>query len=40
MTTATSPGEPMIWLDGLDIPVVRFFDASFAEPYEGGQAAR
>lgn len=28
-------GEPMIWLDGLDIPVLRFFDASFAEPYEG-----
>lgn len=25
--------EPMIWLDGLDIPVVGFFDASFAEGY-------
>lgn len=25
--------EPMIWLDGLDIPLVRFFDASFAESY-------
>src|SRR5918911_5554016 len=24
--------EPMVWLDGLDIPLVRFFDASFAEP--------
>jgi gentisate 1,2-dioxygenase len=23
--------EPMIWLDGLDIPMVRFYDASFAE---------
>jgi gentisate 1,2-dioxygenase len=23
--------EPMFWLDGLDIPVVSFFDASFAE---------
>lgn len=23
--------RPMIWLDGLDIPTVRFFDASFAE---------
>ena len=23
----------MIWLDGLDIPVVSFFDASFAESY-------
>ncbi|MGQ9365476.1 gentisate 1,2-dioxygenase [Azospirillum sp. ST 5-10] len=26
-------GEPMIWLDGLDIPTVSFFDASFAESY-------
>jgi gentisate 1,2-dioxygenase len=24
-------GEPMFWLDGLDIPMVQFFDASFAE---------
>jgi len=24
---------PMIWLDGLDIPLVRFFDTSFAEGY-------
>ena len=23
--------EPMVWLDGLDIPVVQFFDASFVE---------
>lgn len=23
--------EPMFWLDGLDIPVVQFFDASFSE---------
>src|ERR1035441_2716606 len=23
--------EPMYWLDGLDIPMVQFFDASFAE---------
>jgi gentisate 1,2-dioxygenase len=23
--------DPMFWLDGLDIPVVQFFDASFAE---------
>ena len=23
--------EPMFWLDGLDIPIVQFFDASFAE---------
>jgi gentisate 1,2-dioxygenase len=24
--------RPMVWLDGLDIPMVRLFDASFAEP--------
>ncbi|HSV44853.1 MAG TPA: gentisate 1,2-dioxygenase [Ramlibacter sp.] len=24
-------GGPVIWLDGLDIPIVRFFDAGFAE---------
>ena len=24
-------GQPMVWLDGLDIPMVRFFDAGFAE---------
>ncbi len=24
--------RPMVWLDGLDIPIVRLFDASFAEP--------
>ena len=23
--------EPVVWLDGLDIPMVRFFDAAFAE---------
>ncbi len=27
-------GEPVIWLDGLDIPLVRFLDAGFAENYE------
>ena len=26
-------GEPMIWLDGLDIPMASFYDASFAEGY-------
>ncbi|SED93605.1 gentisate 1,2-dioxygenase [Rhizobiales bacterium GAS188] len=26
-----STADPMFWLDGLDIPVVQFFDASFAE---------
>lgn len=25
--------EPMVWMDGLDIPMVQFFDASFAEHY-------
>ncbi|TNE40571.1 MAG: gentisate 1,2-dioxygenase [Alphaproteobacteria bacterium] len=25
--------KPMVWLDGLDIPMLSFFDASFAEPY-------
>jgi gentisate 1,2-dioxygenase len=29
--------EPMVWLDGLDIPLVRFFDASFAEPGSADQ---
>ena len=29
--------EPMVWLDGLDIPLLRLLDASFAEP---GPAAR
>ena len=24
--------RPMVWLDGLDVPVVQFFDASFVEP--------
>ncbi|HWU04736.1 MAG TPA: gentisate 1,2-dioxygenase [Novosphingobium sp.] len=27
--------QPMIWLDGLDIPIVRLFDATFAEHYDG-----
>jgi gentisate 1,2-dioxygenase len=29
--------DPMMWLDGLDIPVVQFFDASFAENYESDE---
>jgi gentisate 1,2-dioxygenase len=29
--------KPMVWLDGLDIPTVRHFDASFAEHYEADQ---
>ena len=29
-----NPGsEPVVWLDGLDIPIVQFFDAQFAENY-------
>jgi gentisate 1,2-dioxygenase len=28
--------EPVVWLDGLDIPLIRFFDAGFAQ--NGGQA--
>ena len=24
--------QPMVWLDGLDIPIVRLLDASFMEP--------
>ena len=30
-----NPGkEPVVWLDGLDIPILRFFDAGFAEKKE------
>jgi gentisate 1,2-dioxygenase len=29
-----NPGhEPVVWMDGLDIPIVQFFDAPFAENY-------
>lgn len=29
-----NPGsQPVVWLDGLDIPTIRFFDAGFAERY-------
>ena len=27
----TRPDGPVVWLDGLDIPMIRFFDAGFAE---------
>ncbi|MBV7484419.1 gentisate 1,2-dioxygenase [Bordetella sp. BOR01] len=30
---AADGGEPVIWLDGLDIPLLRFLDAGFAENY-------
>lgn len=26
-------GKPIVWLDGLDIPIVSLFDTSFAEPH-------
>jgi gentisate 1,2-dioxygenase len=29
-------GEPVVWLDGLDIPIVNMLDSSFAEHYPGG----
>ncbi len=32
-------GQPMIWLDGLDIPTVRFYAASFAERLPAGAMA-
>lgn len=31
--TEAEGGEPVVWLDGLDIPIVRFFGAGFAENY-------
>ena len=31
--------EPVVWLDGLDIPMVRFFDAGFAENDDAKVAA-
>ncbi|KWF38884.1 gentisate 1,2-dioxygenase [Burkholderia diffusa] len=31
--SATEGGEPVVWLDGLDIPLVYEFDAGFAENY-------
>ncbi|MFQ5745140.1 MAG: gentisate 1,2-dioxygenase [Acidobacteriota bacterium] len=30
---ANESSEPVVWLDGLDIPLVKFFDASFIERY-------
>jgi gentisate 1,2-dioxygenase len=30
---------PVVWLDGLDIPIVNTFDTSFAEHYPGGTKA-
>lgn len=31
--SADQGGEPVVWLDGLDIPFIRFMDAGFAETY-------
>jgi gentisate 1,2-dioxygenase len=31
--------SPVVWLDGLDIPIVNFFDTSFAESEEATQTA-
>jgi gentisate 1,2-dioxygenase len=31
-------GEPVIWLDGLDVPIVNLFDASFAQPWPAGES--
>lgn len=31
--SADEGGEPVVWLDGLDIPFIRFMDAGFAETY-------
>ena len=33
-TTATTAETPIFWLDGLDIPIVQFLDASFAEHHD------
>ena len=31
-----NPGDvPVMWLDGLDVPIVNLFDTSFREPYPG-----
>jgi gentisate 1,2-dioxygenase len=30
--------EPMVWLDGLDIPIVAFFNTVFREEYEADEA--
>ena len=30
---------PMVWLDGLDIPIASFFNSTFREDHEGEQAA-
>jgi gentisate 1,2-dioxygenase len=32
--------EPVIWLDGLDVPIVNLFDTSFAEAYPCGDVQR
>ena len=35
-----NPGdEPMVWFDGLDLPLTAYLDAGFIEPYEDGRQA-
>ena len=34
---AEEGGTPVVWLDGLDIPMLRFFDAGFAENYPAAE---
>ncbi|HEB3530114.1 TPA: gentisate 1,2-dioxygenase [Burkholderia cenocepacia] len=34
---AVAGGEPVIWLDGLDIPLIGYLDAGFAEDYPEAQ---
>ena len=31
---ANTGDTPVVWMDGLDLPIVNFFDASFAEQYQ------
>ena len=33
-------GQPVVWLDGLDIPIVRLLEAGFAEKSKSGQAGQ
>ena len=36
-----NPGsEPVVWLDGLDIPIVNMFDTSFFEKEDGSRPRR
>src|SRR5688572_18374855 len=37
---ANDTDAPMIWLDGLDTPLVRMLEAGFDEQYDGGGPTR